>query len=135
MSNPSTSSPFFDVRMRGFPARSDVAEAVALIRQRVSRLAPETVPVVDAAARVLAAAVTAEVPVPHFDRAAFDGYALRAAETTGAGRDRPVTLRVAGEAYPGRPIGRAIGPGEAVRIMTGSPIPTGADAVLPAENA
>src|SRR5207249_3369352 len=43
--------------------------------------------------------------------------------------------RVAGEAYPGRPFGRAIGPGEAVRIMTGSPIPTAADAVLPAENA
>jgi molybdopterin molybdotransferase len=135
MSNPSTDPPFFDVRMRGFPARTGVDEAVALIRARVSGLGPETVPVDGAAGRVLAAAVTAEVPVPHFDRAAFDGYALCAGETAGASREQPVTLQIAGEALPGRPFVRPISPGEAVRIMTGSPIPTGADAVLPAEHA
>lgn len=135
MSNPSPTPPFFDVRMRGFPARTDVADAVALIHRRVSGLGAEAVNPADAAGRVLAAAVTAEVPVPHFDRAAFDGYALRAAETTSAGRDRPLTLRVIGEALPARPFARPIGPGEAVRIMTGSPVPTGADAVFPAEHA
>src|SRR5215207_8888425 len=134
MSNPSP-TPFFDDRMRGFPTRTEVADAVELIRGRVSALGPEPVELDAAAGRVLAAAVTASVPVPHFDRAAFDGYALRAEETFGAGAYNPLTLRVVGEAMPGRPFGRAIVPGEAVRIMTGSPVPAGADAVLPAEAA
>ena len=128
-------TPFFDVRMRGFPTRTEVAAAVDLVRNRVSALGPEPVDLDAAAGRVLATAVTAAVPVPHFDRAAFDGYALRAAETFGAGPDNPLTLRVVGEAMPGRPFARAIVPGESVRIMTGSPVPAGADAVLPAEAA
>jgi molybdopterin molybdotransferase len=135
MSNPSPTPSFFDVRMRGFPGRTDVDAAVALIRERVSKLSPEAASLDMAAGRVLAAAVTAEVPVPHFDRAAFDGYALHAAATADAGRDRPLTLRVIGEALPARPFAGGISPGEAVRIMTGSPIPAGADAVLPAESA
>ena len=134
MSNPSP-TPFFDVRMRGFPTRAEVADAVDLVRRRVSTLGPEPAELDAAAGRVLAAAVTAAVPVPHFDRAAFDGYALRAEGTFGAGPYNPLSLRVVGESMPGRPFGRAVGPGEAVRIMTGSPVPTGADAVLPAESA
>ena len=134
MSNPSP-TPFFDVRMRGFPTRTDVDDAVALVRERVRPLGPELVDLDAAAGRVLAAAVTATVPVPHFDRAAFDGYALRAEETFGAGPYNPLALRVVGEAMPGRPFTRPVEPGEAVRIMTGSPVPAGADAVLPAESA
>ena len=103
--------PFFDVRMRGFPTRTDVDDAVALIRQRVRPLGPEAVELDAAAGRVLTAAVTATVSVPHFDRAAFDGYALRAEETFGAGPYNPLTLRVVGEALPGRPFGRAVEPG------------------------
>jgi molybdopterin molybdotransferase len=122
--------------MRGFPGRTAVADVVALIRGRVARLGNETVALTAAAAgRVLAADVTAAVPVPHFDRGAFDGYALRAAETAAATLDRPVRLRIAGEAMPARPFHRMVEPGEAVRIMTGSPMPAGADAVLPAEHA
>src|SRR5689334_16906102 len=132
MTNPSP-NPFFDVRMRGFPTRTEVADAVELVRKRTGALGPETIELDAATGRVLATAVTAAVPVPHFDRAAFDGYALRAEETFGAGPDNPVTLRVVGEAMPGRPFARPAGPGEAVRIMTGSPVPAGADAVLPAE--
>src|SRR5215213_7361100 len=98
MTNSAAGPPFFDVRMRGFPTRTPVEEAVALIRTRVSRLGPGPVAVDGAAGRVLASAVTAEVPVPHFDRAAFDGYALRAAATAGATRDNPLSLRVVGEA-------------------------------------
>jgi molybdopterin molybdotransferase len=134
MTNPSP-GPFFDVRMRGFPTRTEVDDAVVLIRQRVGPLGPETVELDAAAGRVLATAVTAALPVPHFDRAAFDGYALRAEETFGAGPYNPLTLRIVGEAMPGRPFAGAIGTGEAVRIMTGSPMPPGADAVLPAESA
>jgi molybdopterin molybdotransferase len=134
MDNPSPTA-FFDVRMRGFPTRTDVDDAVGLIRRRVSCLGPESVEVDTAAGRVLASAVVAGVPVPHFDRAAFDGYAVRAEETFGAGPYNPLTLRVVGEAMPGRPFGQFVGARETVRIMTGSPLPTGADAVLPAESA
>jgi molybdopterin molybdotransferase len=132
MSNPSA-TPFFDVRMRGFPTRTAVADVVALIRARVTALGSEQVALDDATGRVLAPPIVASVPVPHFDRAAFDGYALRADATRNAGPDAPLELNVVGEALPNRPFARAIGAGEAIRIMTGSPMPAGADAVLPAE--
>jgi molybdopterin molybdotransferase len=134
MSNPSP-TPFFDVRTRGFSTRTDVDDAVALICARVSELGFEPVELEAAAVRVLAGAVVATVPVPHFDGAAFDGYAVRAEESFGAGPDNPLTLRVVGEAFPPRPFGRVAGSGEAVRIMTGSPMPAGANADLPAESA
>jgi molybdopterin molybdotransferase len=134
MSNPSP-APFFDVRMRGFPTRTAVDDVVTLIRRRVTALTSEAVTLADAAGRVLATDVVATVPVPHFDRAAFDGYALRADETATALPQSPLTLRVAGEALPNRPFPRPLGAGEAVRIMTGSPMPDGADAVHPAEAA
>jgi len=89
----------------------------------------------EAVGRVLTLPVVATVPVPHFDRAAFDGYAVRANETATASDEQSVRLRVIGEAFPGRAFVGAIGTGEAVRIMTGSPMPKGADAVLPAEHA
>ncbi|HKA06530.1 MAG TPA: gephyrin-like molybdotransferase Glp [Gemmataceae bacterium] len=132
MSNPSA-TPFFDVRMRGFPTRTAVDDVVALIRARVAALGPEHAALDEAAGRVLAAPVVATVPVPHFDRAAFDGYALRANDTPNASPAAPVKLQVVGEALPNRPFARGVGAGETIRIMTGSPMPAGADAVLPAE--
>jgi molybdopterin molybdotransferase len=128
MSSPSPTVPFFDVRLRGFPTRTPVDAVTALIRSRVRPLTPEAVSL-DAAGRVLAQEVVAAYPVPHFDRALFDGYAVRAVET----HSLPSTFRVLGEALPGRPSARAVGTGEAVRIMTGSPMPAGADAVIPFE--
>lgn len=133
MDNPSPTPPFFDVRMRGFPTRTAVDDVVAIIRKRVNALPVESVSIDHAAGRVLAQPVTAAVAVPHFDRAAFDGYAVRAAETAGATRAQPLSFRIAGEALPARPFTRAIQAGEAVRIMTGAPMPTGADAVYPFE--
>src|SRR5579885_1174604 len=124
-----------DVRMRGFQDRTEVTAAWQLLDARVRPLPAEAVSLPDAAGRVLAADVTAEVPVPGFDRAAMDGYALRAAETFGAGPYNPLEFAVVGTALPGRPFGGTVGPGQAVRIMTGAPLPAGADAVLQAENA
>src|SRR4051812_39505736 len=121
----SSPTPFFDVRMRGFQTRTDVDDAVELIRRRCTALGTETVDLEAAAGRILAGDVTAAVAVPHFDRAAFDGYALQAEHTRDANSSNPHTLRVIGEAMPGRPFGRSVGPGEAVRIMTGSPMPDG----------
>jgi molybdopterin molybdotransferase len=124
-----------DVRMRGFRDRVDVAAAAAQLAARVAALGPEAVLLTEAAGRVLAAAVTSAVAVPPFDRAAMDGYAVRGAETFGAGPYNPLEFAVVGEALPGRPAAAAVGAGQAVRIMTGAPLPPGADAVVMAEAA
>src|SRR5947209_6112102 len=123
----------FDVRMRGFQDRSEVTEVLRLLDERVRPLPAEAVPAAEACGRVLAEAVVAAVAVPGFDRAAMDGYAVRAEETFGAGPYNPLELRVAGEALPGRPFSGPVAPGHAVRIMTGAPVPAGADAVVPVE--
>jgi molybdopterin molybdotransferase len=124
----------FDPRMRGFQDRAEVADVLRLIDDRVGPLSPgETVDLSQAAGRVLAEDVLAEAAVPGFDRAAMDGYALRGEETFGASSWNPLSLRIAGESLPGRPFAGAVSPGQAVRIMTGAPVPQDADAVLPVE--
>jgi molybdopterin molybdotransferase len=127
-----------DVRMRGFQQRMEVSRFLALIRERVPKAGAglegsERLPLAEAAGRVLAEPVVAEVNVPGFIRSAMDGYAVRSEETFGAGPYHPLTFRVIGEVTPGRTFSGAVGPGEAVRIMTGAPLPKGADAVLMAE--
>ncbi len=134
MNRPSKTG-FFDVRMRGFRDRTDLAHALALLDTRLSPLGPETVAAAEAHGRVLAAEIRSEAAVPAFDRAAMDGYALRAQETFGAGAYSPVELSIVGESMPARPFSGEVRPGQAVRIMTGAPMPAGADAVLPAEAA
>jgi molybdopterin molybdotransferase len=126
---------FFDVRMRGFHKRMEVADVVALIDRSIRPLPSERVDVLGAAGRVLTDGVVAPRSTPPFDRAAMDGYALRADDSFGAAPYNPLTLRIVGEALPGRPFSGIVAAGQAVRIMTGAPIPNGADAVLPAEMA
>ncbi|HWG47112.1 MAG TPA: gephyrin-like molybdotransferase Glp [Gemmataceae bacterium] len=122
-----------DVRMRGFQDRAEVEAVMHLLDERVRPLPAEMVPVPQASGRVLSADVIAEVAVPGFDRAAMDGYAVRAEETFGAGSYNPLELQVLGEALPGRPFLGRVSPGQAVRIMTGAPVPSGTDAVVPVE--
>jgi molybdopterin molybdotransferase len=124
-----------DVRMRGFRDRSEVADVLVLLDARLRPLGDETVDLHAGAHRVLADDIRAEVPVPAFDRAAMDGYALRGEETFGASAYNPLELELVGQALPGRPFAEQVGPGRAVRIMTGAPLPSGADAVLQAEAA
>jgi len=124
-----------DVRMKGFRDRADVEDVIRLLDARVVPLPAESVPLDQAVDRVLAADVVAPVNVPGFDRAAMDGYALRGSETFGAGEYNPLELCIVGESFPGRAFGRGIEAREAVRIMTGAPLPVGADAVLQAEAA
>jgi molybdopterin molybdotransferase len=124
-----------DVRMRGFRERSEVEDVLRLLDARIVPLPAEATALSGAAERILAGDVTAEVNVPAFDRAAMDGYALRASETFGAGPYNPLELTLAGEIFPGRPFAGVVQPGQAVRIMTGAPLPPGADAVLQAEAA
>jgi molybdopterin molybdotransferase len=83
-----------------------------------------------AAGRVLAAPLTATVTQPPFTASAMDGYAVRAVDVATV----PVTLRMIGSAAAGHAFGSAVGPGEAVRIFTGAPLPVGADAIVIQEN-
>ena len=87
----------------------------------------------DAAGRVLAADVAAARDVPPFDRAAMDGYAVAAADTSGAGRQEPARLRCIESVHTGMVAERRLGPGECIQIATGAPMPDGADAVVMVE--
>jgi len=122
-----------DVRMRGFAERADVEEVERFLEGVTPALPAELVPVAACAGRVLAEDVRAGVDVPAFRRSAMDGYAVRGEDTFGASAYDPLVLRIVGEALPGRPHAGAVEAGDAVRIMTGAPVPEGADAVVMAE--
>ncbi len=122
-----------DVRMRGFKERIEVAAFQELVRARTAPHESEEIALAEAGGRILGAPVVSQVNVPSFPRSAMDGYALRSEETFGAGPYNPLTFKVIGEVTPGRVFAGEVGKGEAVRIMTGAPIPPGADAVLMAE--
>ena len=124
-----------DVRMTGFRERKPVEVALAAALDGLAPLEAEELPVTAAAGRVLAEAVESKVDVPAFDRSAMDGYAVRAADTFGASAYEPLQLSLSGESMPGAESEASLGPGQACRIMTGAPIPAGADAVLMAEDA
>ena len=99
----------------------------------VPRLPVEPCAIADAVGLVLAEDVITAEAVPPFANTAMDGYALRAADTDGASEDAPVRLRVVGELPAGHAPTAPVGPGEAIRIMTGAPMPDGADAVMMVE--
>jgi molybdopterin molybdotransferase len=121
--------------MRGFRERVEVSTARAWIDAQVCALPGEDVPVDALGGRVLARAVVAPIDVPAFDRAAMDGYALRAQDTVGASDYHPLEFPVVGETFPARPFQGRAGAGCAVRVMTGAPMPEGLDTVVPAEYA
>jgi molybdopterin molybdotransferase len=127
--------------MRGFAKRHTVAQALQWLDGQLMPfdvaqgrpLGAETVPLRLAAGRVLVEPVVSQVDVPGFDRATMDGYAVVAVSTEGAGSYNRTPLTVIGDSMPGRPFDGVVQAGEAVRVMTGAPLPRGADAVLPAE--
>lgn len=107
-----------------------VEEAHARLMALFAPLEPEIVPLAEAAGRVLARDVTADRAQPPFPASAMDGYALRSEDWR-----RDARLRVVGAALAGQGFAGAVGPGQAVRIFTGAPVPEGADAVLIQEEA
>ncbi|MDP9054404.1 MAG: molybdopterin molybdotransferase MoeA [Acidobacteriota bacterium] len=119
--------------MRGFAHRQTVDAALAWLDGQLHPLSAEEVPLRLAAGRVLAGSVVSDVDVPGFDRSAMDGYAVRANSTEGATSSNPLPLAVIGDSMPGSPFEGSVAAGEAVRIMTGAPMPREADAVVPAE--
>jgi molybdopterin molybdotransferase len=113
----------------------DVERARALVLEGVSRLDAEDVPLDDALGRVLAEDVSSADAVPGFDNSAMDGFAVRAADTAGAGDGSPVRLRIVDESRAGHPAEKDLGEGEAIRISTGAMLPEGADSVVRVEEA
>jgi molybdopterin molybdotransferase len=120
--------------MQGFTRRHTVQEALSWLDVQLRTLDAEDVPLRDAAGRILASGVVSDIDVPGFDRATMDGYAVVADSTEGATPYNRIPLSVVGDALPGAPFTRTIARGQAVRIMTGAPMPSGSDAVLPAES-
>lgn len=107
-----------------------VAEALRAILAGATPLPAEEVPPLDALGLVLAADIVAEADIPPFRNSAMDGYAARAADLTGASAARPVRLRVVAEGPAGYAPRGEVTPGTAIRIMTGAPLPPGADTVI-----
>ncbi|NLG49637.1 MAG: molybdopterin molybdotransferase MoeA [Chloroflexi bacterium] len=107
-----------------------VEEALERILSFVHRLPAESVPILDALDRVLAEDVLADSDVPPLDNSAMDGFAVRAEDVSGASREQPARLRVVGELAAGQTTDQVVGAGEALRIMTGAPVPQGADTVV-----
>ena len=112
----------------------DADEALARVLAAVAPLEVEASPIEAADGRVLARDVIAPVDQPPWDNSGMDGYAVRAADVQGARADAPRTLTVVEEVPAGAFPTRPVGPGEAIRIMTGAPIPAGADSVVRIEH-
>jgi molybdopterin molybdotransferase len=111
-----------------------VPEAVAEITSHIVARGVERVPLLDALGRVLAAPALATYTLPQWDNSAMDGYAVRADDIAGATMERAVQLDVLETVAAGAFATRAVGPGVAIRIMTGAPIPDGADTVVRVED-
>lgn len=137
MKIPNSKPPDADVRMRGFSHRATVEQAIAWVDSvlpALPELPTESVPLLEASGRVLAQDLTSRVNVPNFARSMMDGFAVRSEQTYGATAYNPLPLRIIGTCLPGKPFPGIVGSGQSVRIMTGAPLPAGADAVLPVEN-
>ncbi|HYN24826.1 MAG TPA: gephyrin-like molybdotransferase Glp [Pyrinomonadaceae bacterium] len=106
-----------------------VAEAIQIVKEQTQVLSPEGVELEDALSRFLAQDVIADSDLPAFNRSQMDGYAVRAADTQNA----PVRLRIVGESVAGAGWNNEMLAGQAVRIMTGAPVPKGADTVQQVE--
>src|SRR5215510_12214235 len=103
----------------------EIATAMRIVMRETGKLAAERIGIEVAVGRVLAEDIIADTDLPPFDRSQMDGYAVRSRDT----RKAPVSLRIVGESAAGNGWHKQLHKGEAVRIMTGAPVPAGADTV------
>lgn len=103
----------------------EIKKAIRIIDAEIKQLGAEKVVLSQAVGRILAENIVADTDLPPFDRSQMDGYAVVAADT----KNSPVELKLVGESAAGRGWHKTMKPGEAVRIMTGAPVPAGADSV------
>ena len=121
--------------MRPFRETISFDEALARTLEATTPIGrTERVALADANDRVLAETITAAADVPPFDRAAMDGFAVRAEDTLGATAETPRTLRLVDTIYTGQAPSHAVDTGECAEIATGAPLPSGADAVVMVED-
>ena len=111
-----------------------VDEHLRIVLESVGTLDPIELTLMDAQGLLLAENIVSEVPLPGFDNSAMDGYAVRAVDTRDASPEQPALLPVIGDVAAGATSRAGMGPGIAMRIMTGAPVPTGADAIIPLED-
>jgi molybdopterin molybdotransferase len=110
-----------------------VDDHLADVLTTVGPMPPIQLQLLDAHGCTLAEDVTAPTALPAFDNSAMDGYAVRVADVASAGPETPVRLPVVGDIAAGSGVGHTVSPGLCLRIMTGAPVPPGADAVVPVE--
>jgi molybdopterin molybdotransferase len=121
-------------KMRPFTDTITLADARAIIDRVLEPIARvERVALPSASGRVLAETIVSDADVPPFSRAAMDGYAVRARDTSGATRSTPRLLECIEQVFTGQVPRRAVGPGQCTEIATGAPMPAGADAVVMVE--
>jgi molybdopterin molybdotransferase len=111
-----------------------VDEQLSIVLDGIGSIDPIELTLLDAQGLLLAENITADFPLPSFDNSAMDGYAVRAIDTRDASETEPLRLQVVGDIAAGAKTRSGMGPGLAMRIMTGAPIPAGADAVIPLED-
>jgi molybdopterin molybdotransferase len=121
-------------QIRKSPSLIEWREALAKISEHVKVRTPVRVALIDALGLISAEQVVSPVDLPLFASSALDGFAVRAAEVASANSEEPTELKVIGEARAGAPFRGEVGYGEAVEIMTGAPIPAGADTIVRIED-
>ncbi len=105
-------------------------EALDIMSESIVPVSAENIPLSRSCGRVLAVDLTAAVDIPPFDRSPYDGYAFRTADTLTASSESPVTLTILEEVAAGSFPTKTIVPGTAVKILTGGPVPEGADGII-----
>ncbi|MCP4136246.1 MAG: molybdopterin molybdotransferase MoeA [bacterium] len=112
-----------------------VDEAIKIMLDSIKPLNGEIVPVPESDGRIIYEDIISEIQVPPLNNSAMDGYALLSEESSAASKENPITLTVIDEIQAGgEHEGKELLPGTAIRIMTGAPIPAGADSVIPVED-
>src|SRR4030043_1479495 len=107
-----------------------VEEALQKILAEVNVLEAESVSIMESLGQVLAEDIISDINVPPLDNSAMDGYAVRSEDTRGASEKTPKILKVIDTVMAGAISGKEVQPGTAVRIMTGAPVPRGADSII-----
>jgi molybdopterin molybdotransferase len=111
-----------------------VDDARNLLLGELTQLGEEKIALDQAAGRILARDIIARMDLPPFSNSSMDGFAVIAHDLRGAGSKNPIRLTVVGDIAAGRQSDHTVGPGQTMRIMTGAPLPDGADAVVPVED-
>ena len=111
-----------------------IEEALKVVLESIRVLGTERVPLQDSDGRILAEDIYSRIYLPPWDNSAMDGYALKWEDIREASQDRPVRLRITNEVRAGAMPSKSVHSGEAIRIMTGAPVPEGADTVVRVED-